>query len=238
MKVIQHGDNLWQLTRLWFFNCYLVREANGLTLIDTGMPGSGTGILQAAAAIGLPITRITLTHAHGDHAGSIDEVRPATAEAEVLYTERSAALLQGNLDRLPDEPQAPLRGTFYPRTTQPTGIIAPGDLLGSLRVVAAAGHTPDHVAFFDERDGTLIAGDAFQTAAGIAVSGIRRWLFPFPAMATWHLPTALQSARVLAALKPTRLAVGHGRVLDKPDDAIAAAIREAEVALDGQATKA
>jgi glyoxylase-like metal-dependent hydrolase (beta-lactamase superfamily II) len=57
--------------------------------------------------------------------------------------------------------------------------------LGSLRVIAAPGHTPDQIAFLDERDGTLIAGDAFQTAAGTAVAGVTRWLFPFPALATW-----------------------------------------------------
>ena len=115
----------------------------------------------------------------------------------------------------------------------PTRTFAPDDQVGSLRVVASPGHTPDHVAFYDERDGTLIAGDAFQTAAGIAVAGVRRWLFPFPAMATWHKPAALQSAKNLAALQPIRLAVGHGRVLEDPGSAIMAAVRKAELDLHG-----
>lgn len=50
-------------------------------------------------------------------------------------------------------------------------------------MVAAPGHTPDQIAFFDERDRTLIAGDAFQTQGGTAVSGVMRKRFPFPAMA-------------------------------------------------------
>jgi glyoxylase-like metal-dependent hydrolase (beta-lactamase superfamily II) len=233
MKTTQHGDNLWQLTRLWFFNCFLVREKDGLTLVDTGMPGSEQDILAAATAIGLPIVRIALTHAHGDHAGSLDEICQQLPDAEVVMTSRAADFLQGNVSLLPNEPQAPLRGSFYSRHTRPTHTIAPNDRVGSLRVVASPGHTPDHVAFYDERDGTLIAGDAFQTAAGIAVAGVRRWLFPFPAMATWHQPTALQSAKNLATLQSTRLAVGHGRVLQDPGSAIAAAIREAESGIHG-----
>lgn len=91
-------------------------------------------------------------------------------------------------------------------------------------------HTPSHIALFDQRDGTLIAGDAFQGAGGIAVSGTIRPLFPFPAMATWYKLAALQSARRLAALSPSRLAVGHGRVLESPGSSISEAIRVAAIA--------
>lgn len=235
MKISQHGDNLWQLTRLFAFNCFLVREDAGLTLVDAGLGGSGGAILQAARDIGLPITRITLTHAHGDHIGSLDEVASRLPNAEVAFTRRTADFLQGNLSLQPGEAQARLRGSFMTRTTQPTRFLTPGDQLGSLRVIPSPGHSPDHIAFLDERDGTLIAGDAFQTAAGIAVAGMRRWLFPFPAIGTWHLPTALESARALRALQPARLAVGHGPTLEQPLAEMDAAIAAAEVHLNGQA---
>ena len=233
MNITQHGDSLWQLTRLGAFNCYLVREEDGLTLVDTGLVGSAAGIQQAARTIGLPITRVTLTHAHGDHAGSLDGIARQLPDAEIAFTRRTADFLHGDLTLHADEPQAKLRGSFVKRTMQPTRLLVPGDMVGSLRVVAAPGHTPDQVAFFDERDGTLIAGDAFVTQAGTAVSGVMRWLFPFPAMATWHLPTALASAKTLRALQPTRLAVGHGRVLDAPGAQMDAAIAEAEAKVNG-----
>ncbi len=234
MKITQHGKNLWQLTRLWAFNSYLVREEDGLTAVDTNMAGNGKAILQAAQAIGLPVTRITLTHAHGDHAGSLDELHKLLPDAEVALTPRTAAFLKGQLELQANEPQAKLRGSFVKRTTQATRRLQPGDKVGSLRVLAAAGHTPDHIAFFDERDGTLMAGDAFQTQAGIAVAGVTRWLFPFPAMATWHLPTALETAIALRALKPARLAVGHGQVLENPLAQMDEAIQAAEVLAHGQ----
>jgi glyoxylase-like metal-dependent hydrolase (beta-lactamase superfamily II) len=100
--------------------------------------------------------------------------------------------------------------------------------VGSLAVVAAPGHTPGHIAFLDTRDRALIAGDAFQTRGGIAVSGIVRPLFPFPAMATWDLPTALRSAVELRALNPSLLTVGHGNALVNPESAMDRAIATAE----------
>lgn len=234
MKITQHGPNIWKLTRLFAFNNYLVRENDGLTLIDTNMGGSAGDIIRAAQSTGLPIGRIALTHAHGDHVGSLDEVAALLPEAEVAFSQRTAEFLQGKLELRPEEPQAKLRGSFVERTVQASRLLKPGDKLGSLRVVATPGHTPDHISFYDERDGTLIAGDAFQTQAGTAVAGITRWLFPFPAMATWHLPTALESAVTLLDLNPSRLAVGHGRVLENPAEQMGKAIREAEEKVHAQ----
>lgn len=228
MKLLQHGQNLWQLTRLTAFNSYLLREADGLTLIDTGLEKTGKDIFLAAEQIGLPIRRIALTHAHTDHVGSLDEVASQLPQAEVAFTERTAEFLQGKLELRPDEPQDKLRGGFVRRATRPTRYLVDGDHLGSLRVIDAPGHAPDQIVFWDERDGTLIAGDAFQTKAGTAVAGTMRWLFPFPALATWHPPTALATAKKLLAMEPNRLAVGHGRVIENPLAEMQAAIREAE----------
>ena len=168
MKLTQHGNNMWQVTRFAFFNNYLVREEDGLTLIDANMSGSQKTIMAAAETIGLPITRITLTHAHGDHVGSLDEVAALLPGVEVAFTSRTAEFLQGNRELSPDEPQAKLRGSFMNRSTKATRLLEPGDMLGSLRVVAAPGHTPDHIAFWDERDGTLIARFATNHAYRIA----------------------------------------------------------------------
>lgn len=234
MKIRKHGEYLYQLTQMFFFNCYLVDEGEGLTLVDSLMANNDRHILEAAEQIGKPITKITLTHAHVDHAGSLDEVRALLPDAEVAFSRRTAAFLRGELDLLPNEPRLPLKGGFVKRDSQPAFLLAPGDSFGSLKVVAAPGHTPDQIAFLDTRDRTLIAGDAFQTQGGIAVSGIVRWLFPFPAFATWHLPTALQTAHELQALNPSRLSVGHGGVIENPDNAIQKAIEAAEIKIHGQ----
>lgn len=235
MQVTEYGERLVQLTRfpLWFpVNAYFVREEDGLTLIDAGIPGMAKMYLAAAARLGQPIRRIALTHAHMDHVGALDALHAALPEAEVLIGAREARLLAGDLSLdAPEQALTPkLNGSFPKVKTRPTRELVPGDRVGSLRVVAAPGHSPGQIAYYDERDGSLIAGDAFQTRGGVAVSGVIRPTFPFPAMATWHKPTALATARALRALNPTRLAIGHGTVLEAPsaalDEAIAVAGRQ------------
>jgi glyoxylase-like metal-dependent hydrolase (beta-lactamase superfamily II) len=230
MRVTTHGENLIQLARwpmLFPVNVYLVRENDSFTLIDTGMSGRGQFIIDYAAQEGLPIRRIVLTHSDPDHIGGLDELKRLLPEANVYATDLCARVLSGEvlIDKKgnviePAKPRAVV-------TTRPDEIIQPDDMIGSLRVVAAPGHKPDQVAFFDTRDNSLVAGDAFQTKAGIAVAGTIRWLFPFPGLATVDKVTALQTARELRSLEPSRLATGHGDVLENPQEAMDKAIAEA-----------
>ena len=80
------------------------------------------------------------------------------------------------------------------------------------------------MAFLDTRDGTLYCGDAYSTLGGVATTAKVYPRFPLPATATWHRPTALESAKALRALEPSRLAPGHGKVVDSPVRAMDAAI--------------
>jgi glyoxylase-like metal-dependent hydrolase (beta-lactamase superfamily II) len=231
MRITQHGQNLYQLTRfplIFPVNCYLIKEHDGLTLIDTAIQGSARGILKAARKLGLPIKRIVLTHAHLDHIGSLDALHRLLPEAEVLISARDARFLTGDMSLDPDEPQTKLNGSYLKVATRPTDLIANGDRIGTLEVISTPGHTPGHIALFDKRDGSLVAGDAYQTRAGLAVSGVVRPWFPFPAMGTWNRQLALESARKLIDLQISRLAVGHGKVLEQPHDAMQIAIAEAE----------
>ncbi|WP_241191162.1 MBL fold metallo-hydrolase [Deinococcus psychrotolerans] len=227
MSLTQHGANLFRLARFGLVNSYLVREEDGLTLIDANLPGSAPTILKAARQIGLPILRITLTHAHGDHIGSLDALRAALPSAEVSISVRDARLLAGDLRVDAGEGPSKLKGDLRGAKTRPDRLLRGGDKVGSLRVVSAAGHTPGQLAFLDGRDGTLIAGDAFQVVGGLAVAGQLRWLFPFPALATWDDQLAAESAARLTDLAPSRLAVGHGAVLENPVAAMQKAVEEA-----------
>ena len=227
MKSTRHGDHLHKLTRLGMVNVFLVQEDDGFTLVDTGLPGSADDILKAASEAGAEIRRIALTHAHQDHVGSLDALHGKLGDAEVLVSARDARFMRGDKSLDPDEPQSKPKGGYPKVEVEPTRLLSAGDRVGSLEVVPSPGHTPGHVAFLDTRDRTLIAGDAFQTLGGIAVSGKLRPLFPLPALATWHKPTALESARSLRGLNPSRLAVGHGRVIESPESEMDGAIADA-----------
>lgn len=74
-------------------------------------------------------------------------------------------------------------------------LLGDGDSVGSLKAISTPGHTPGHMAFLDERSGILIAGDAWQTRGGLAVSGVLKPWFPFPAMATWSKELALKAPK-------------------------------------------
>src|SRR5215469_312421 len=228
MKALASSKNLFQLIRLVAFNCYLLREDNGFTLIDTNMSGQAQAIMKEAKKLGLPIVRILLTHAHVDHVGSLDALHDALPNAQVAISERDARFLSGDKSLDPSEPQDKLRGGYTVCKTKPTLLLHEGDRVGSLEVIATPGHTPGHIAFLDTRDRAVIVGDAFQTLGGVAIAGTIKPLFPLPAMATWHKGLALESARKLLALKPSMLDVGHGRMLADPQAAMERAIRVIE----------
>ena len=213
-----------RVSKLGLVNAYLVPEEDGLTLIDTMLPRSEKKLLAAASALGAPIRRIVLTHAHGDHIGSLDALAAALPGAEVLISSRDARLLAKDMSLDPGEPQDKLRGDYRGAATAPTRTFEPGERVGSLEVVAAPGHTPGQVALLDTRDRTLYCADAFATVGSVATSAKPDWRFPLTGMATWHKPTALATARALRALDPARLAPGHGKVVEAPGPAMDRAI--------------
>jgi glyoxylase-like metal-dependent hydrolase (beta-lactamase superfamily II) len=213
-------STLIRLSRLGFVNAYLVREDDGLTLVDTMLSGSAAGILAAAGRAGAPIVRIVLTHAHGDHAGSLDALAEHLPGAEIALSAREARLMAGDHSLDANEPPSKLRGGWPTVATRPTRLLADGDRVGSLRVVAAPGHTPGHIALVDERDRTLIAGDAFSTLGGVSTTGRVNPRFPLVGMSTWDRDTANRTAAMLRGLAPAALAAGHGRVVRDPAAAI------------------
>jgi glyoxylase-like metal-dependent hydrolase (beta-lactamase superfamily II) len=215
-----------RISRLGMVNAYLVPEDDGLTLIDTTIGGSADKIIAAAEAVPAPIVRILLTHAHADHVGSLDALKERLPKAEVIVSTRDARLLAKDMSLDPNEPTDKLRGGYPGAATKPDRTIDAGDRVGSLDVIATPGHTPGHIALLDSRDRTLYCGDAYSTLGGVATSARVNPLFPL-ALFTWHRPTELESARVLRALEPARLAPGHGKVVESPLEAMDRAIARA-----------
>jgi len=229
MKTRQITPDLIQMTRLSFVNAYLVREPDGFTLIDTTLGGgAASDLIGAAEAAGGEIRRIALTHGHGDHAGGLDAIKQRLgAGVEVLVGEPDARVWAG--EKVIDGQK--VTGFWKDVETKPDVLLAGGERIGSLEVLASPGHTAGHVAFRDTRDGTLIAGDVFTSYGRPEVSNHFYWRFPLAYGATVDRAQDLASARALRALDPSRLAVGHGPVAEAPGAAMDAAIERSAKAV-------
>ena len=226
MKITQISSFSHQLTRLGLMNCYLIRESDGFTLVDTTVSGGAKDILAAAQSLGASIRRILLTHAHVDHVGSVDELAERLPGVVVAASERSLPLLQRPADLLlrPGEPKEKIRGGLPGIITPVTQLLEDGERFGSLRCIHTPGHIPGHVAFLDERDGTLYAGDELVAVGRLAVCGSSPWYFPLPGLAMWSRPVTIESARKLLTYPIERFACGHGAIRQGGTAALSAAV--------------
>jgi hypothetical protein len=138
MKTAAVTGTLTQLTRLRLVNAYLVREDDGFTLVDTTLKGQADALIQAARALGGDIRRIALTHGHGDHVGSLDQLKERLGDSvEVLMPELDARIHAGE-----KVVEGKLPGGWPTLTTVPDVRLSGGDRVGSLEVVTNPGHNP------------------------------------------------------------------------------------------------
>lgn len=157
-------------------HAYLVEDDDGLTLIDTSVPGSAPLIADAIRGLGHDpgdLRRLVLTHFHVDHVGSAAEiadwgqvsVHAHRAEVPVIHgdaaepppqlTDWERPLLEQIRSQMPSfGPTARVRVDHE---------LEDGDILdfgGGARAVSAPGHTPGSLALYLPERGVLFTGDA------------------------------------------------------------------------------
>jgi glyoxylase-like metal-dependent hydrolase (beta-lactamase superfamily II) len=227
MKVTTIDQHLIQLTQLGAINCYLVREEDGFTLIDTCYRGAHRFISEFAVQAKSSVRRIVLTHAHADHVGSLDALREKLSGVQIIISARERRVYDGDFSLDVNEPKSKIRGSFLRCKARIDRLVTEHDVIGSVRVISAPGHTPGQIALFDSRNSALLVGDAFSSVFGLYVAGHLNLLFPFPAGGTWDGKTACASADKLAQLDCRYLAPGHGPVLSNPVAIMKAAVGKA-----------
>ncbi len=226
MKITPVGAHGLQLTSLGLVNCYLVREPGGYTLIDANLKGSEDDILKAAGDT--PIQRILLTHPHVDHVGAVDALMTRIPGLQLIASERSIPLLRQPPDTTTYPGEAgPCRGGLPGIASTLTQTIEHGQHLGSLLAISTPGHIHGHLAFLDERDGTLYAGDELFGLSALGITGWTPWWFPVRAFS--DRATAKQSAIQLLDYPIQRYATGHGPIREGGRPALEAAIVRAKL---------
>lgn len=199
-------------------NAHIVETANGVVLVDAGMPHQARHILNRLRDLGHApgdVRLIFITHGHIDHAGSAAALKRLTGAPLVMHA------LDAPLVATPDLKIPPGRtrtvdsighlmvrfGWALPlETFAPDRCVEDGQSLDEYGIPARAIHTPGHTpgsATLAFEDGTAFVGDA--------ILNLVRVSFPL----WWHDPAAAgASACKIRALGPRICYSGHGRGFD------------------------
>ena len=169
-------------------------------LIDSGCAFSARELLEATRRF--PIARIVNTHCHEEHIGGNG----------LLQRERGADIAAHPLALpvLADPRRQYLQ--LYRRVfwgwPQPSRGEPLGDWIETehyrFQVIPTPGHSPDHIALFEPREGWLFSGDAF-------IGGQDRAARP-----DYDMYAIIGSLRRMAALDPALLFPGSGTVRERP----------------------
>jgi glyoxylase-like metal-dependent hydrolase (beta-lactamase superfamily II) len=170
---------------------------DSVTLVDTGVPGSEDAILAAVEELGRSpddVADIVITHADGDHVGSL----------AALVERTGATVWAGTAEADAIEGKAPRRSGDVKQSGSVDRRFAPGETLplhGGIETVATHGHTAGHVSLFLPGERILIAGDALNNREGLTGSSPEH---------TADAAEARTAVAALAALRPESIVFGHG----------------------------
>jgi glyoxylase-like metal-dependent hydrolase (beta-lactamase superfamily II) len=194
-------------------NCYIVVRDH-ITLIDTGLPGSGGKILDYITGTlhrqPDEIRTIILTHCHMDHTGGVGVLKRAAPGAKVAVHEAEAGFVSGEKAQ-PRLPGAKgmllliLGKVMGPKPIVPGIILKDGDRIESMLCVHLPGHTPGSIGLLDEKSGVFFSGDTLRSDGKTVVLG--------PPDFTIDAGRELESIQRIAELDFDILLTGHGEPL-------------------------
>jgi glyoxylase-like metal-dependent hydrolase (beta-lactamase superfamily II) len=204
-------------------NSYLVEGADGITIIDAGLPGHWAELQAELAQMGRSlgdIRGIVLTHGDTDHIGYAERLRRERG-VSVYVHQLDAGRARGEIKK-PNTGWGPIkigplskflwysarRGGLRIPPVSEVATFADGetlDLPGSPRIIHVPGHTPGSVAVHVLAVDALFVGDAMTT--GHVLTGQRG---PRPAPFTLEPEMALASLSRLEAVQATWVLPGHG----------------------------
>jgi len=193
-----------------FVNIYLLVEENGLTIVDTGMPGNAKKIAEYARSVGYKSTdikTIVLTHADLDHSGSAKQLKELTG-AEIAIGVLDAPRVEGKMElKAAKGLSAMLLGAVSKfgrfETFEPDILLKEGDRVESLSVLDTPGHTDGSICLYRER-AFMFVGDALRGDDNGDVQ-------PPSDNMTYDIEKAWESIKKLSHFECDIMLPGHGK---------------------------
>ena len=213
--------SLYTFTGLIAGRVYMIKDSDGLTLIDAGIPPAAGKIEKQLLAAGHQISdvkRILITHAHPDHVGGLPALQRQSG-AEVIISEIERPTLEGEqpipraateaisgITRFMRPPETTLKDMKADRTLVDGEVL--NEVMSGLQAVFTPGHAPGHLSFWQPEQRILFCGDV------IFRMPTPRLRLPF-AFLTVDMAENIRSIKRLVELEPLMVCFGHGRPLQE-----------------------
>lgn len=211
-----------------YVNCFVIEGDDGLTLVDTGLPGHWKPIGECLAHLGRApedIRAIVLTHAHFDHVGTakrwqaehgvpiwahVEEKSLAAHPYSYAHEKPRAAYPIRHPRALRILGAMALRGALLVKGVEQVRALEPGvelDVPGSPRTIFTPGHTWGHCALHVPDRDAVITGDSLVTLDPYTARTGPRIV---AGAATADSAAALGSLDALRLTGATHVLPGHG----------------------------
>jgi len=156
---------------------------------------------------------ILITHSDGDHYGALNALEKVTLARVGTSAIEAESIRAGSVSR--EMKAAGLQKSLFtlfgkvvgrnPKNARIDDILIPGQVLpvlGGVRVLDTAGHTPGHLSFFSESEKILFAGDSIviQNSKPVPSSG----------SICWNEDKARLAFDMQMKLDPVLICAGHG----------------------------
>jgi len=178
---------------------FAVMGKDGVTLIDTGMPGKGGAILSELAANGIKpadVKRILLTHHDVDHIGSAAFLQEKTECQIYIHADDYPYVMEGKKR----EGIKRFIGALM-KAQKPSGVTRiEGNTIAEFDVIHSPGHTRGHTVY--RFRGVLFLGDLVRSKDGKPLMS--------PQIMTWDKEVLLASIRSLPVGCAEWLCMAHG----------------------------